>query len=72
MNDVQLVTMIHLFNDWHSGGGSRGYRLLCLALRAYARRYHPGQHGVHPLDIKLISEYRRLYRRLETAWMNAL
>lgn len=71
MNDIQLVVLAHLFNDYHSGGGSRGYRLLCKVLRAWQRRDHPGQHGVHPLDIKLrsIPGAVALYNRLAWAWV---
>jgi hypothetical protein len=74
VNDVQLLVLIHLFNGWHSGGGSRGYRLLCLALRAWDRRSHPGQHGIHPLDIRLrsVEGALPLYRKLELAWAGKL
>lgn len=57
-----LVALVHFANDWHNGGGSRGYRLLCLALRACKRR---GQHWV--LDLPMLPHQQDIYDAWETA-----
>mgnify|MGYP001605284705 FL=1 len=42
--------------DWHSGAGSRGYRLLCCALRWLRRHRVP-----YPLGIPMSREQRAMY-----------
>lgn len=53
-----LVALVHFGNDWHSGGGSREYRLMCRAARALARR-GVGSGGYAVLDNRRLKRSQR-------------
>jgi hypothetical protein len=56
---TKLFVLAHFLSDYHSGQWSRGYRYLSITLR---RLRESDLH--HPLDWKLSSSEKRLYRHL--------
>ena len=54
-------------HDWHGGGASRGYRLLCKALRACHRHGMP-----YPLNGRLTPRQQTIYDHLEHIYALAI
>lgn len=59
MNTDKLLVIAALANDYHSGQRSKGYKILCRAIRLLARK------GIsRPLDMKLNDAQMRMYNSL--------
>ncbi len=63
----RLFALAHFANDYHSGMGSRGYRLLCRALRRL-KAYGFSR----PIDWALDDSELEMYGRLAASYANRI
>ena len=61
----KLLALSHFLNNYHSGQWSKGYRYLCLSLKALRKM------GIdHPIDIRLNDKQYDLYNYLIDKYQN--